>query len=384
MRNQVLLFSFSTAAFKYRGTCSYSNMVLPLSATSCYGFAIVFPITKMPSSTTPIVSAPVLRNSSSDPSRQQAAKSRALTVLLSFAAVYFLWGSTFFAIRVGIESFPPLLLAGLRHLSVGIVFYPLFRKITGERPTAAQWRTALVTGVALLLLGNGTVSWAEKTIPSGITALLVATVSLWMVLLDWLRPGGNLPGPRVIAGFLLGFAGMFLLVGPKHLGGADRLNPIATIAVILASLAWAFGSIYARHHPVPHSALLGVAMQTLAGGTALVLSSVITGELRGFHLSATTTRSWLALIYLAVFGSGIGLSAYAYILKHSTASRVATYAFVNPVVALFLGWAFASEPLSLRTFMASGIILAAVLLVITARKSTSPAAQDTLPAPGEV
>jgi drug/metabolite transporter (DMT)-like permease len=341
----------------------------------------------MTSSITPAIPNTATDNPADDsvhgPGHNQAAKSRALLVLLSFAAVYFLWGSTFFAIRIGIESFPPLLLAGLRHLSVGVVFYPLFRKITGERPTLAQWRTALVTGVALLLLGNGTVSWAEKTIPSGLTALLVATVSLWMVLLDWLRPGGKRPGPRVIAGFLLGFTGMFLLVGPKHLGGSDRINPMGTVALILASLAWAFGSIYARHRPVPHSALLGVAMQTLAGGTALICSSLLTGELRGFHLAAVTSRSWFALIYLAVFGSGIGLSAYAYILKHSTASRVATYAFVNPVVALFLGWAFAGEPLSLRTFMASAVILSAVLLVITAPKSVSPAQQDTLPAPGE-
>jgi drug/metabolite transporter (DMT)-like permease len=340
----------------------------------------------MTSSTTsaaPTTSNPAHKNSAGDHPPDNAAKSHALLVLLSFAAVYFLWGSTFFAIRIGIESFPPLLLAGLRHLTVGIVFYPLFRKVTGERPTLPQWRTALITGVALLLLGNGTVSWAEKTIPSGLTALLVATVSLWMVLIDWLRPGGKRPGPRVIAGFLLGFAGMFLLVGPKHLGGSDRINPLATVAVILASLAWAFGSIYARHHPVPHSALLGVAMQTLAGGTALIISSFLTGELRGFHLSATTTRSWVALTYLAVFGSGIGLSAYAYILKHSSASRVATYAFVNPVVALFLGWAFAGEPLSLRTFIASAIILSAVLLVITAPKSVSTAPQDILPAPGE-
>jgi drug/metabolite transporter (DMT)-like permease len=336
----------------------------------------------MTSSTAPTTSNPAHKNTAGDHPRD-AAKSRALLVLFSFAAVYFLWGSTFFAIRIGIESFPPLLLAGLRHLTVGIVFYPLFRKVTGERPTLAQWRTALVTGVALLLLGNGTVSWAEKTIPSGLTALLVATVSLWMVLIDWLRPGGKRPGPRVIVGFLLGFTGMFLLVGPKHLGGSDRINPLATVAVILASLAWAFGSIYARHHPVPHSALLGVAMQTLAGGTALIISSFLAGEFRGFHLSATTTRSWLALAYLAVFGSGIGLSAYAYVLKHSSASRVATYAFVNPVVALFLGWAFAGEPLSLRTFMASAIILSAVLLVITAPKAVSPAARDILPAPGE-
>ena len=304
-------------------------------------------------------------------------------VLLSFALVYVVWGSTYLAIRVAVESIPPFLMAGLRHFTVGLFFYPIFRIATREKPTFAQWRTCFITGCLLLCIGNGTVSWAEQTVPSGIAALLVATVSLWMVLVDWLRPGGSRPSPRVISGFLLGFAGMVLLVGPKHLGNSDRVDPLGACALIAASLAWATGSIYSRHHPLPRSPLLGVAMQTLSGGAALCLLAIVTGETRRFHLADVTLRSWLALLYLILFGSAVGFSAYVYILKHSTAARVATYAFVNPVVALFLGWFLAGEPLSLRTFLASCIILTAVLLVITAPHKDPAQAEEAVPAPGE-
>jgi drug/metabolite transporter (DMT)-like permease len=304
-------------------------------------------------------------------------------LFVCFAIVYVVWGSTYFAIRVGIESFPPYLLAGLRHFVVGLFFYPIFRVVSHEKPTLAQWRTTFITGVLLLAVGNGTVAWAEKTVPSGIAALLVATVSLWMVLVDWIRPGGVRPVPRVIAGFLLGFAGMALLVGPKQLGNSERIEPIGACALIGASLAWAAGSIYSRHHPLPRSPLLAVGMQTLSAGVVLCLFAVAIGETKQFHFADVTLRSWLALLYLFIFGSGLGFSAYVYILKHSTAARVATYAFVNPVVALFLGWFLASETLSLRTFLASGIILAAVILVITAPHKNTIEAEEAVPAPGE-
>jgi drug/metabolite transporter (DMT)-like permease len=304
-------------------------------------------------------------------------------LLVCFVVVYIVWGSTFYAIRVGIESFPPFLLAGLRHLAAGVVFYPTFRIATRERPTFLQWRTAFITGSLLLAVGNGTVSWTEETVPSGIAALLVATVSLWMVLVDWLRPGGVRPAPRVIAGFLLGFAGMALLVGPKHFAGSSRIDPVGTFALIGASLAWAVGSIYSRHHPLPNAPLLAVGMQTLCGGAVLCLFAIATGETRHFHFANVSLRSGLALLYLFLFGSALGFSAYVYMLKHSTAPRVATYAFVNPVVALFLGWFLASEPLSLRTLLASGIILTAVLLVISAPHKTEIEAEEALPTPGE-
>jgi len=304
-------------------------------------------------------------------------------VLVAFAAVYVLWGSTYFFIRIGVETIPPFVMAGIRHLAIGLIFYPLFRYQSKEKPTPAQWRTTIITGLLLLLCGNGALSWAETRVPSGIASLVVASVSLWMVILDWLRPGGVRPGGRVLIGFVLGFGGIALLVGPSHLGGSERVNPLGAIILVLGSLAWAAGSIYSRHHPVPHSPLLGVAMQSLAGGAGLWIVAAATGELQQFHPAQVTLRSWLAVLYLFSFGSALGFSAYIYILKHSTASRVATYAFVNPVVALFLGWSLGGEPLTLRTFIASSTILAAVLLVILAPHKPTVPTEEVVPCPGE-
>ena len=290
----------------------------------------------------------------------------ATLVLIAFAAVYLIWGSTYLAIRVGVESFPPLLLAGSRHLAFGLMFYPLLRWKTGIRPTIAHWRTAVFTGFLLLFVGNGGVCVAEQSVPSGVTALLVATVSLWMVLVDWLRPGGVRPVPRVLLGLLMGFAGLALLVGPKDLGGAARINPVGVAILLVASFAWACGSLYSKHGQMPSSPLLGATMQSLTGGIALWIVGGLSGEVRSLHLAAVSTRSWVALGYLIFFGSMMGFTAYIYILKHSTATRVATYAFVNPVVALFLGWLLLGESITLRTILAAAVILAAVLLVITA------------------
>jgi drug/metabolite transporter (DMT)-like permease len=305
-----------------------------------------------PAPSTPAVQPPVSRTSS--------------LVIIAFGLVYVVWGSTYLAIRVGIESFPPLLLAGSRHLLTGLILYPILRGKTGVRPTAAHWRMSFITGCLLLFIGNGGVCIAERTVPSGVTALLVATVSLWMVLVDWLRPGGTRPGPRVVAGLLLGFGGLALLVGPKNLGGSGRVDPFGVGILVIASLAWASGSVYSKHAGGPSSPLLGVAMQSLAGGVCLWIAGLLSGEVGSLHLRAVSTRSWLAMAYLILFGSMVGFTAYIYILKKSTATRVATYAFVNPVVALFLGWLLIGESITLRTVIAAAVILTAVLLVITA------------------
>jgi drug/metabolite transporter (DMT)-like permease len=304
-------------------------------------------------------------------------------VLLAFAAVYVVWGSTYLAIRIGIESFPPLILAGLRHITVGLFLFPILRRKTGIRPTAANWRAAIVTGALLLFIGNGGLSWAEQTVPSGIASLLVASVSLWLVIVDWLRPGGVKPVPRVVMGLLMGFAGLALLVGPAHLGGSERIDPRGAAVLVFASLAWACGSLYSKHGGMPSSAMLGVAMQSFAGGAILLIAGLFAGEFRGLDLGAISLRSWLALAYLMVFGSGIGFSAYIYILQKSTAARVATYAFVNPVVALFLGWLIAGETITLRTVIAAAVILTAVILVITAPHRAPAAVSNPVPAPGE-
>jgi drug/metabolite transporter (DMT)-like permease len=305
-------------------------------------------------------------------------------VLVAFAAVYVVWGSTYLAIRIGVESFPPLILAGLRHFTVGLVLYPVLRKKTGISPTVAHWRTAVIAGALLLFVGNGGLSWAERTVPSGIASLLVASVSLWLVIVDWLRPGGAKPVFRVVMGLLIGFAGLALLVGPGHLGGSERVDPRGAAVLVFASLAWACGSLYSKHGGMPSSPMLGVAMQSFAGGAILLIAALFAGEFRGLHLGAISLRSWFAIAYLIVFGSGIGFSAYIYILHKSTAARVATYAFVNPVVALLLGWLFAGEAITLRTVIAAAVILTAVILVITAPHRTPVPVTVPVPAPGEV
>lgn len=303
-------------------------------------------------------------------------------IVASFLAVYIIWGSTFFAIRVGLESFPPLLLAGTRHLGAGIVLYLLFRR-SSSPPTKQQWLTAAITGLLLLFAGNGGVCWAEQTVPSGITALLVATVTLWMVLVDWLRPGGHKPSARVLSGIVIGFAGLLILVGPAHLGSSNRVNPVGAAVLGLASLAWACGSLYSKHGSLPSSPLLGAGMQGLCGGAVLWIVGLAAGEGAHLHVASITPRAWLAALYLAVFGSCIGFSAYLYILKKSTAARVATYALVNPIVALLIGWGFGGEGLSGRTLLAGAVILTAVVLVITAPHSEKREVVDAVPAPGE-
>jgi drug/metabolite transporter (DMT)-like permease len=294
------------------------------------------------------------------------AESNPTLLLAAFAAVYLVWGSTFLAIRIGDESLPPLLVAGIRHLVFGLIFFPFLLWKTKTRPTWVEWRTATITGFLLLAVGNGGVCLAEERVPSGVAALLVATVSLWMVLIDWLRPNGVRPVPRVLIGLVLGFGGLTLLVGPKELGGSGRIDPVGVAILGVGSFAWACGSIYSKHGGMPRSPLLGASMQSLVGGFILWIVGGITGEIGSLHLSAVTNRSWLAIIYLICFGSMIGFSSYLYILKHSTATRVATYAFVNPIVALSLGWLLLNEAITLRTILASAVILAAVLLVITA------------------
>jgi drug/metabolite transporter (DMT)-like permease len=301
---------------------------------------------------------------------------KARWVPLAFAAVYILWGSTYIGIRIAIESFPPLAMAAIRHSLVGLILYPILRIKTGIRPTAANWWTAVVTGVSLLCITNGGLSWAEQRVPSGIAALLVATISLWLVILDWLRPRGTRPGPRVFVGLILGFVGLALLVGPAKMGGARRIDLVGAGVLLIGAFIWAGASLYSKQRTMPESPLLVVAMQSLAGGAGLWGAAAFSGELGALHLRAVSGRSWMALIYLIVFGSGIGFTAYLYILKKSMPSKVATYAFVNPVVALFLGWLLAGETITTRTAIAAAVILTAVILVISAPRARAAKARD--------
>lgn len=303
-------------------------------------------------------------------------------IIAAFAAIYIIWGSTYLAIRFVVETMPPFLTAGVRFLIAGSILY-LWSRIRGEeRPTGLQWRNTAIVGAALLLGGNGGVVWAVQFVPSGVAALLVAILPFWMVLIDWLRPHGVRPGRGVMIGLVVGLIGVAVLIGPAavHPGAdsnagvntGDGVRLGAAIVLMLASLSWALGSIFAQHAVMPRSAILATGMEMLCGGALLGVVSLIIREPMQFDLSGVSAKSVAGLLYLTMVGSLIGFTAYIWLLKVAPPARVATYAYVNPVVAVFLGWAFAGESLSLRSIIAAAIIVGAVALITTARSSSRP------------
>jgi drug/metabolite transporter (DMT)-like permease len=292
-------------------------------------------------------------------------------VVAAFAAVYVVWGSTYLAILFAIETIPPFLMAGARFLVSGAALYAWTHSRGAPRPTRANWRAAAVVGAFLLVGGNGGVAWAEQRVPSGLAALLVATVPLWMVLLDWWRGGGARPAGRTWAGIAVGFVGLGILVGPAELLGGGAADPLGAGALVIASTLWAVGSVYSRRAALPESPFQATAMEMLAGGALLVLVGSATGEWGRLDPAAVSGRSLLALGYLIAFGSCVGFTAYIWLLRHVEVAKVSTYAYVNPVVAVFLGWLLAGEPVTARTLAAAAVIVVAVAFITSSRKSSA-------------
>ena len=303
-------------------------------------------------------------------------------VLAAFIAIYIIWGSTYLGIRYAIETIPPFVLSTIRFGLAGLIMLVIAIARNEARATLPQWRTGAIVG-SLLMLANSLVGVAEKRIPSGIAALLVATTPLFMVLLEWARPGGRRPTMWIGVGLLIGLAGVAALVGPTSLGDGSRIDRIGAATVVLGSLAWSSGSIYSRHAPRPASSVMMSAIQMLAGAVFVGGIGLATGEWFTWDPSAVSMRSFVAFLYLLVFGSLVGFSAFVYLLRVSTPARVATYAYVNPVVAVILGWALAGETISARMLIAAAIIVGGVAL-ITAAESRAPQAthsrgEDTMP-----
>jgi drug/metabolite transporter (DMT)-like permease len=284
-------------------------------------------------------------------------------VITAFAAVYLIWGSTYLGIRFAIETIPPHLMAAARFLVAGAILYAWSRWRGAPAPTARNWRASAIVGGFLLLGGNGAVVWAETRVPSGLTALLVAMVPIWMLVLEMHpRLGGKRPRAAVVAGLVLGLAGLVVLVAPGRLAG--RVDPIGAGVLLLGCLSWAFGSLHSRAADLPRSGFLAAAMEMLCGGALLLVFGVATGQAGQLSLAAVSPRSLAALVYLIVFGSLIGFTAYIWLLGATTSARVSTYAYVNPVVAVLLGWGFANEPMTLRTMVAAAVIISAVVVII--------------------
>ena len=303
-------------------------------------------------------------------------------MIAAFVAIYLIWGSTYLGILVAIETIPPFVLSTIRFGLAGLIMLVVAIARGDAHATPAQWRTGAIVG-SLLMLANSLAGVAEKRIPSGIAALLVAMTPLFMVLLEWARPGGRRPTVWVGVGLLIGLAGVAALVGPVSLGDGARIDRIGAATVILGSLAWSSGSIYSRHAARPSSSVMMSAIQMMVGAVFVGAIGLATGEWSTWDPSAVSMRSLVAFLYLLVFGSLIGFSAFVYLLRVSTPARVATYAYVNPVVAVILGWAVVGEAINGRMLVAAGIIVGGVAL-ITAAESRAPQpsrarADDTIP-----
>jgi drug/metabolite transporter (DMT)-like permease len=291
-----------------------------------------------------------------------------LSIWIALIALYIVWGSTYLAIRFGVETLPPFLLAATRFLVAGAILYLWRRAVGDKRPTALNWRSAAIVGGFLLVGGNGGVTWAEQRVVSGVAALMVGLVPLWMLLMDAFLPGGKSPGLQGIIGVVLGLAGIVVLVGPSNLLGFNHdIDLVGILALCLATFLWAAGSLYSRTAPLPESPLMGTAMEMLAGGGGLLLLATLTGEWGRLDLAAVAPRSLWGLVYLITFGSLVGYASYTWLLRVAPTPLVSTYAYVNPLIAILVGNLLAQEPITPRIVLSALVIVGSVILINTAR-----------------
>jgi drug/metabolite transporter (DMT)-like permease len=305
-----------------------------------------------------------------------------IEIIVAFAALYLIWGSTYLGIRFAIATIPPFLMAGIRFFLAGIIMFAIARTQSTLRSTWLEWRTSLIVGACLLLGGNGGVTLSEKYIDSGLAAVIVATVPIYMALLSWLTGMAPRPKPIVGVGLVGGFVGVAILLAPalrfSSLNGTHAA--IGMSILLLSSLIWSAGSLYSSANQNSGSPFVAAAQQMVCGGTLLIFAGLITGEARKFHPSAISSLSLGAFIYLVLIGAIIGYFSYAWLLRHCDPAKVATYAYVNPIVAVLLGATFAGEVLTARTMMAAVLIIGSVALVITAQQFRPKVKATVLPA----
>jgi len=300
---------------------------------------------------------------------EASAPPRKFALIGAFAALYLIWGSTYLGIRFAIESIPPLLMAGTRFFSAGIIIYGITRSQGAPKPTFAEWRTSFIVGTCLLFFGNGSVTVAEQWVPTGLASLLVATVPIDIALLGWISGASSRPRPLVFLGLAGGFVGIAILVGPAltaHPAGGSSHLGLGMLILLFGSLVWSIGSLYSRRAQAASSPFLSSAQTMLCGGGLMILVGLARGEARDFELHRVTPLSLGAFVYLVLVGAIVGYTAYIWLLRHCDPAKVATYAYVNPVVAVLLGAFFGGETVTLRTAVAAAIIIGSVALVITA------------------
>jgi len=297
-------------------------------------------------------------------------------IWLALIALYIVWGSTYLGIKVAIETIPPFFHAGVRFFVSGLILLIWQRAAGYELPTRRQWVSTAIIGNLLLLGGNGLVSWAEQFIPSGIAAIIIGSIPIFLVIAEAVRPNGVKPSWRAIIGMLVGFAGIFILVGPSEISGRDiNLDPFGVIALFAACIFWAVGSIYSKSVDLPKSSLMTTGAEMLTGSMGLIIVSLFTGELAGWNVSQVSMRSMSGLAYLITIGSLVGFGSYIWLLQNAPISLVATYAYVNPIVAVLLGNWIGREPLEPHIWVATLIIIGSVVFINSSRKKVHKEAQ---------
>jgi len=304
---------------------------------------------------------PIAIEAASAPSSTSVARTHRVVVLLCFLSIYLIWGSTYLAIRYAVETIPPLYTAGLRHLIAGTILlaWCLAKRL---RPTWAQVRASVIIGIFFFLIGHGTLHWAEQKVPSGLASLLIASEPIWVFLLSAIAARRWRLNATLLAGILLGFGGVGLLMGRSALNSGPGVF-VGSLAVVLGALSWSAGIVYSRRSHLSGHPLLLSALSLLAGSAQLLLVGTAVGEYRGFSFGAVSLRSWLALGYLIVFGSVVAFTAYNWLLEHYSPTLVATHTYVNPIVAVLLGWLLAGEAVTLNVLLATGLVIGAVMLV---------------------
>src|SRR5215831_3372525 len=288
-------------------------------------------------------------------------RSHRVTVISCFLAIYVIWGSTYLAIRYAVESIPPLYTAGLRHLIAGSILlaWCLAKRL---RPTWAQIRASMVIGVFFFLIGHGSLHWAEQKVPSGLASLLIASEPIWVFLLSAAAAKQWRWNYSLLAGILMGLGGVGLLMGRSALTSVPGLF-VSSLAVVLSAVSWSAGVVYSRRSHLSGHPLLLSALSLLAGSGQLLVVGTIAGEYRGFALSSVSMRSWLSLAYLILFGSVVAFTAYNWLMEHYSPTLVATHTFINPIVAVLLGWLLAGEAVTLNVLLSAAMVVSAVILV---------------------
>ncbi len=299
-------------------------------------------------------------------------------VLLAFSIIYFVWGSTFLAIRVGVREVPPFLLAGMRFVLAGVVLYAWMRMKGAASPTNREWRSAALLAILIFVFDYGLLFWAERRLPSGIAAVMMATIPVFMVLAEIFVLGTQRLTTRLAFALLVGIGGVAVLVSRSLNLGEVPVDTAGAIALVVAAISWSLGSALTRKLPLPASKPMSSAAQMLCGGVLLTITAGALGEFHGFHLRTVSREAWIALAYLIFAGSIVAFTAYIWLIHHESPTKVGTYAYVNPVVAVAVGYFFGGEAVGPRTLLGTLLVLVSVIVITTTKKAAT--LTETLPA----